>query len=161
VYLQYGKILVVLFPATLTLVSGIQVLTRQLQSKPQNDPGPLVSLILALLMLVTSFLFQSLSAKTLFHRHVRRFLADYGMPISLIASSAMAYWGRFNVANPTTLPVGGAFQAAGGRDWLVKFWELDAKWVGIAFPFGFILWVLFFFDHNVSVRRSSKCPCNV
>ncbi|KAJ7246395.1 HCO3 transporter family-domain-containing protein [Mycena rebaudengoi] len=139
---------------------GIQVLTRQLQSKPQNDPGPLVSLILALLMLVTSFLFQSLSAKTLFHRHVRRFLADYGMPISLIASSAMAYWGRFNVANPTTLPVGGAFQAAGGRDWLVKFWELDAKWVGIAFPFGFILWVLFFFDHNVSslMAQGSEFP---
>ncbi|KAJ6620740.1 HCO3 transporter family-domain-containing protein [Mycena sp. CBHHK59/15] len=139
---------------------GIQVTTRQLQSSPQNNPGPLVSIILSLLMLVMSFLFQSLSSKTLFHRHVRRFFADYGMPISLIASSGMAYWGRFNVANPTTLPVGGAFQAAGGRDWLVKFWELDGKWVGIAFPFGFILWVLFFFDHNVSslMAQGSEFP---
>ncbi len=63
----------------------------------------------------------------------------------------MAYWGRFNATNPLTLPVGGAFQAAGGRGWLVKFWELEGKWVGIAFPFGFVLWILFFFDHNVSV----------
>lgn len=63
----------------------------------------------------------------------------------------MAYWGRFNGANPTTLPVSHAFQPAGGRDWLVKFWQLDGKWVGIALPFGFALWVLFFFDHNVSV----------
>ena len=134
---------------------GIQVLTRQLEQSNQlgSEDGALVSIILALLMLVVCFLFQSLSQKSFFHRHVRRFLADYGMPISLIACSAMAYWGRFNTANPTTLPVGQAFQAAGRRSWLVKFWQLEPQWVGIAFPFGVVLWVLFFFDHNASVRK--------
>jgi hypothetical protein len=137
---------------------GIQVLTRQLQStNPPNTPGALVSIILALLMLVTSFLFQSLSKQSYFHRHVRRFLADYGMPMSLIASSGMAYWGRFDAANPTTLPVGAAFQPAGGREWLIRFWELDGKWIGIALPFGIVLWILFFFDHNVSVRWPCTC----
>ncbi|TFK40712.1 HCO3 transporter family-domain-containing protein [Crucibulum laeve] len=140
---------------------GIQVLTRQFV--PPDSPGAqgtLVSIILALLMLITSFLFQSLSQTTYFHRHVRRFLADYGMPISLIATSAMAYWGRFNATNPLTLPVGGAFQAAGGREWLVKFWQLEGKWVGTALPFGFILWILFFFDHNVSslMAQGSEFP---
>ncbi|KAF5382704.1 hypothetical protein D9615_002816 [Tricholomella constricta] len=140
---------------------GIQVITRQLQStEPPNNPGALVSIILALLMLVTSFLFLSLSQKTFFHRHVRRFLADYGLPMSLIASSAMAYWGRFNVANPATLPIGPAFQPAGGREWLVRFWQLDGVWVGIALPFGIVLWILFFFDHNVSslMAQSSEFP---
>ncbi|KAF9485882.1 hypothetical protein BDN70DRAFT_870804 [Pholiota conissans] len=138
---------------------GIQVITRQFA--PSNNPeGVLVSIILALLMLVTSFLFNSLSQTPYFHRHVRRFFADYGMPISLIAASAMAYWGRFNATNPLTLPVGGAFQPAGGRDWLVKFWQLEGKWVGIALPFGFVLWILFFFDHNVSslMAQSSDFP---
>ncbi|KAJ7644292.1 HCO3 transporter family-domain-containing protein [Roridomyces roridus] len=138
------------YVAWVYLQYGVQVITRQLESNAQNAPGPLVSIIVALLMLCTAFLFQNLAGQSFFHRHVRRFLADYGMPISLIASSGMAYWGRFNAANAVTLPVGGAFQAAGGREWLVRFWELDGKWVGIAFPFGFILWVLFFFDHNVS-----------
>ncbi|KAJ7134334.1 bicarbonate transporter [Mycena epipterygia] len=148
------------YVAWVYLQYGVQVLTRQLDENPQNTPGPLVSILLALLMLVTSFLFQHLSHQNFFHRHARRFLADYGMPISLVASSAMAYWGRFNATNPATLPVGGAFQAAGGRDWLVKFWELDGKWVGIAFPFGFILWILFFFDHNVSslMAQGSEFP---
>ncbi|KAK7689825.1 hypothetical protein QCA50_006464 [Cerrena zonata] len=143
---------------------GVQVITRQF---PESDPGSsealggaLVGLILALLMLVTSYLFRTASQSSLFHRHVRRFLADYGMPISLVASSAMAYWGRFNHANPTTLPVSHAFQPAGGREWLVRFWQLDGKWVGIAFPFGFALWVLFFFDHNVSslMAQGSQFP---
>jgi hypothetical protein len=75
------------------------------------------------------------------------------MPISLVAASAMAYWGRFDGTNLLTLPVTGAFQAAGGRQWLVRFWEIDSKWVGIALPFGIILWILFFFDHNVSVSQ--------
>ena len=140
---------------------GVQVITRQFPSSSADGStesgsldGAFVGIILALLMTVTAFLFRTLSQSACFHRHVRRFLADYGMPISLVASSAMAYWGRFNSANPTTLPTGHAFMPAGDRPWLVRFWELDGKWVGIAFPFGLALWVLFFFDHNVSVR----CP---
>ncbi|TFY80382.1 hypothetical protein EWM64_g3632 [Hericium alpestre] len=129
---------------------GVQVTTRQFTEPDSSESGAFVAIILALLMVVTSFLFQSVARSQLFHRHVRRFCADYGMPISLIAASAMAYWGRFNAANPVTLPVNGAFKAANGRDWLVRFWELPGKWVGIAFPFGVALWVLFFFDHNVS-----------
>lgn len=136
---------------------GVQVVTRELPSQ-SADPakastldGAFVGIILALIMLVTSFLFRSLSQSAYFHRHVRRFLADYGMPIALVAASGMAYWGRFNSANPLALPTSKAFQPANGRDWLVRFWQLDGKWVGIAFPFGFVLWVLFFFDHNVSV----------
>jgi hypothetical protein len=102
-------------------------------------------------MFGTSFVFNIFASSPLFHRHVRRFLADYGMPISLVASSAMAYWGRFNFADPSTLPTGRAFQPAADREWLVRFWQLEGKWVGIALPFGIILWILFFFDHNVSV----------
>ncbi|KAJ3823406.1 anion exchanging protein [Lentinula raphanica] len=137
---------------------GVQVVTRQLDSS--SLPSALVSIILALLMLVVSFIFQSLSNKTLFHRHVRRFLADYGMPISLVATSGMAYWGTFNKVNPETLPISGAFQPANGRAWLVPFWQLEGKWVGTALPFGIILWILFFFDHNVSslMAQGSEFP---
>ncbi|SJL09964.1 related to chloride-bicarbonate anion exchanger AE2 [Armillaria ostoyae] len=140
---------------------GIQVITRQFKDSTSSSvQGTFVSIILAILMLVVSFLFQSLSGTTLFHRHVRRFLADYGMPISLVATSAMAYWGRFNSANPLTLPVNGAFEAASGREWLVKFWQLEGKWVGVALPFGIVLWILFFFDHNVSslMAQGSEFP---
>lgn len=101
---------------------------------------------------VVGFSLQALSRSLFFHRQVRRFFTDYGMSIALVASSGVAYWGRFDAAHPTTLPVGGAFDAAGGRSWLVKIWLLGAKWVGIAFPFGLALWVLFF-DHNLSVRK--------
>ncbi|KAF8313524.1 uncharacterized protein EI90DRAFT_3091705 [Cantharellus anzutake] len=129
---------------------GVQVITRQfiIASPTSTQEGPYASIVLALLTLVTAHLF------------VRRFFSDYGMPITVVASSAMAYWGRFNQANPTTLPTQGAFAPANNRNWIVKFWELDGKWVGIAFPFGIILTVLFLFDHNVSslMAQSSQFP---
>ncbi|KAI0682808.1 anion exchanging protein [Cytidiella melzeri] len=142
---------------------GVQIITRQFPTSAEPEStadGAYVGIILALLMVGTCYLFRSVSRSPYFRRHVRRFFADYGMPIALLASSAMAYWGRFSKANPTTLPVGMAFQPAGGRDWLVQFWQLEGKWVGIAFPFGFALWVLFFFDHNVSslMAQGSQFP---
>ena len=141
------------YVAWVYLQYGIQVLTRQFPSDPSSpdEQGALVGIILALLMVGMAFSFQVLSKAPLFHKHVRRFLEDYGMPISLVAASAMAYWGRFNFASPTTLPVGKAFLPAADRPWLVKFWQLEGKWVGLALPFGIVLWILFFFDHNVSV----------
>ncbi|KAG8215844.1 HCO3 transporter family-domain-containing protein [Butyriboletus roseoflavus] len=136
---------------------GVQVITRQFND---TSDGAFVAIILAFLMLVTSFLFRALSKTAYFNRIVRCFFADYGMPISLIAASGMAYWGHFDTAHPTTLPVGNAFQPANGRAWLVRFWELDVKWVGIALPFGIVLWILFFFDHNVSslIAQGSQFP---
>ncbi|KAH0835696.1 HCO3 transporter family-domain-containing protein [Lanmaoa asiatica] len=136
---------------------GVQVITRQFSD---TSDGAFVAIILALLMLVTPFLFQALSKTAYFHRIVRRFFADYGMPLSLIAASGMAYWGHFDTAHTATLPAGGAFQVADGRTLLVRFWELDGKWVGIALPFGIVLWILFFFDHNVSslIAQGSQFP---
>ena len=133
---------------------GVQVITRQFPASYSGpgEEGALVGIICALLMVVIGFSLQHLSRSLFFRPRARRFFADYGMPIALVASSGVAYWGRFEATNPNTLPVAGAFNAAGGRPWLVKFWLLDEKWVGIALPFGLILWVLFFFDHNVSVR---------
>lgn len=143
------------FVSWVYLQYGVQVITRQFTSSSGGAlDGAYVQLVLALVMLVLCFLFQRSARTTLFHRHVRRFLDDYGMPISLIAVSGLAYWGRFNSSNPDTLPISGAFQPAGGRAWLVRFWKLPGKWVGVAFPFGVVLWVLFFFDHNVSVRHT-------
>ncbi|KIM51710.1 hypothetical protein SCLCIDRAFT_142691 [Scleroderma citrinum Foug A] len=136
---------------------GIQVITRQFSG---GFDGASVAIVLAVLMAAVSFTFQTLSEKPYFNYTVRRFFADYGMPISLVATSGMAYWGRFRSADPATLPVGVAFQAVNARPWLVKFWELDGKWVGIALPFGIVLWILFFFDHNVSslIAQGSQFP---
>ncbi|KAF8130561.1 hypothetical protein EV363DRAFT_1399069 [Boletus edulis] len=105
---------------------GVQVITRQFSD--------------TLLMLVIPFLFQALSKTDYLHQLVRLFFPDYGMPISLICCFWHGIlWGHCGIAHPATLPVGSAFQAANRRELLV----------GHRIPFDIVLWVLFFFYHNV------------
>ena len=109
---------------------------------------------LALITLVLPHLFNLFYRSPYSHRHIRRFCADYGMPITIVAVSGLAYGGRFNTyvhVPDMRLPTNAAFQPAGDREWLVRFWNLPGKYVGIAFPFGFVLFILFYFDANVSV----------
>lgn len=112
--------------------------TRQFEES--SIEAAYVSLILSLLVVLCAQLFNLVADSPLFHRHARRFLSDYGMPISVIAVSACAYWGRFQTSDPSKLPVGNSFEAAGGRPWLVSFWKMegDPKWIAIAIPFGFV-----------------------
>jgi hypothetical protein len=124
--------------------------------------------------LILPHYFNAIASSGYGNRHIRRFCSDYGMPITIIALTGFAYWGRFNPyvlfltyemrshirfvnEENMTLPTNSvSFQAENARSWLVRFWELPGKWVGIAFPFGFVLWILFYFDHNVSVCLSPK-----
>lgn len=136
---------------------------------------------MAILTLVTPHYFNAVARSGMINKHFRRFCADYGMPITIIAATGLAYWGRFDqsvtilldqifkhrrlwrltsgndryILDPNMgLPVTDAnFQAANNREWLVRFWQLEGKWVGIALPFGFILFILFYFDANVSVSQ--------
>jgi hypothetical protein len=104
---------------------------------------------LAILTALIPHIFDLIYHSPYLHRQIRRFCSDYGMPITVIACSGLAYWGRFHdytTEEGMTLPTTGAYTPAGGRDWIVRFWQLPGKYVGIAFPFGVVLWILFIFE---------------
>ncbi|TYJ55250.1 hypothetical protein B9479_004080 [Cryptococcus floricola] len=132
---------------------GIQVVTRQFGQT--STPSA---------FLVTPHYFNAVARSGYVNKHFRRFCSDYGMPITIIAMTGLAYWGRFDqyvLESDMTLPTtASSFQPAGDRPWLVRFWQLEGKWVGIAFPFGLVLFILFYFDANVSslIAQGSEYP---
>ncbi|KAK4688637.1 boron transporter, partial [Tremellales sp. Uapishka_1] len=150
------------YVASVYVQYGIQVVTRQFGSS--STAAAFLGLILALLTLVTPHYFNAVAGSSYVSRAFRRFCSDYGMPITVIAVTGLAYWGRFDPyvnESAMTLPVTVAsFQPANGRAWLVRFWQLEGKWVGVALPFGFILFILFYFDSNVSslIAQGSEFP---
>jgi hypothetical protein len=131
---------------------GIQVVTRQFGQT--STPSAFLGILLAVITLVLPHYFNALARSGYVSKQFRRFCADYGMPITIVAITGLAYWGRFNPfvhEEDMTLPVvPHSFRPAGGREWLVEFWHLPGKYVGMAFPFGIILFILFYFDANVS-----------
>jgi hypothetical protein len=56
---------------------------------------------LAVITLILPHYFNAIASSGYGNRHIRRFCSDYGMPITIIALTGFAYWGRFN---PYILP---------------------------------------------------------
>nr|XP_031860208.1 uncharacterized protein CI109_004340 [Kwoniella shandongensis]KAA5527280.1 hypothetical protein CI109_004340 [Kwoniella shandongensis] len=141
---------------------GIQVVTRQFGQT--STPSAFLGIILAILTLVLPHYFNAVAKSGYINKHFRRFCADYGMPITIIAMTGLAYWGRFDpyvLESGMTLPTTShSFRPASDRPWLVRFWQLDGKWVGTALPFGLVLFILFYFDANVSslIAQGSEYP---
>ena len=73
---------------------GIQVVTRQFGQS--SVTAGFLGIILAVITLVLPHYFNAVAGSGYGNRHVRRFCADYGMPITIIAVSGLAYWGRFD-----------------------------------------------------------------
>ncbi|KDQ11348.1 hypothetical protein BOTBODRAFT_114602 [Botryobasidium botryosum FD-172 SS1] len=138
---------------------GVQIVSRQ--SATDAIDATLLSVVLAVTMFSLSWVFKLTAQSKLFHPLVRRMIADYGMMVAFVACSALPHWGRLRGVHLETLPTTGvAFTPQGGRNWIVPFWDVPAKWVGIAIPFAILLTILFYFDHNVSslMAQSSAFP---
>ena len=51
---------------------------------------------LALVTLVVPHYFNGLARSGYVSKGFRRFCSDYGMPLTIVAATGLAYWGRFN-----------------------------------------------------------------
>lgn len=79
---------------------------------------------------------------------VRVFLKDYGTPLTLIFFTGFVYIGRMKDVDLETLPTSIAFMPTSRSSWIVDPRDVSVGEVFIALPFGILLTILFWFDHN-------------
>lgn len=103
-------------------------------------------------MLMAIFLSTAEKWRPLFHRYVRMGLAEYAAAISIIIFIGMPHMGELASLDRTTLHVSTSFKPsdASRSVFFVQFWHLPVAWIFAAIVPGFIITVLFFFDHEVS-----------
>ncbi|KAL9601586.1 MAG: hypothetical protein Q9219_002420 [cf. Caloplaca sp. 3 TL-2023] len=103
-------------------------------------------------MLVAIFLSTAESWKPLFHRYIRMGLAEYAAAISIIIFIGMPRIGELASLDRSTLHVSTSFKPSDPERsaFFVQFWRLPVVWIFAAVIPGFIITVLFFFDHEVS-----------
>jgi boron transporter len=133
------------YVAFIYLQKGIQVLTRQFH---QSDPSAYLSVTVSLLVLIFAYLCGAIGESSLFQRHFRKFIEDYGTPLTVVFFTGFVHIGRMSRVDLLTLPTGKAFSPTEDRDWFIKFWELPAGDIFLSIPFAMLLTVLFYFDHN-------------
>jgi hypothetical protein len=93
---------------------------------------------------------------SLFQRHVRKFIEDYGTPLTVIFFTGFVYIGKMKSVNLLKLPTSKSFFPTQDRSWLVHFWDIDVSDVFLAIPFAVLLTILFWFDHNGNTKSSIK-----
>lgn len=102
--------------------------------------------------LVAIFLASAEKWRPLFHRYVRMGLAEYAAAISIIIFIGMPHVGELASLDRSTLHVSTSFKPSHPErsKFFVGFWHLSVEWIFAAIIPGFIITVLFFFDHEVS-----------
>lgn len=103
-------------------------------------------------MLLAIFLSTAESWKPLFHRHIRMGLTEYAAAISIIVFIGLPHIGELEYLDKLTLQVSTSFRPTSPDRsiFFVQFWHLNVTWIFAAIIPGFIITVLFFFDHEVS-----------
>ncbi|KAI9672698.1 MAG: hypothetical protein M1831_000133 [Alyxoria varia] len=145
------------YVALIYLEKGVQVLTRQF---PLGPASAYLSIMVSLLVLMTAWACGIVGESQLFHRYVRKFIEDYGTPLTIIFFTGFVHIGRMDSIELERLPTSESYQPTADRGWLVQFWDISGQDVGIAFPFALVLTILFWFDHNVSslIAQGTEFP---
>ncbi|KAB8274036.1 HCO3 transporter family-domain-containing protein [Aspergillus minisclerotigenes] len=146
------------YVAFVYLQKGIQVLTRQWGS--DGETSAYLSIMVALLVLMSGWVCGEIGKSSLFHRWVRKFIEDYGTVLTIVFFTGFVHFGHMRDVSVSTLPISKSFFPTADRGWLVRFWDLSVGDIFLAIPFALLLTILFYFDHNVSslIAQGSEFP---
>lgn len=134
------------YVAFIYLQKGIQVLTRQWGAV--GETSAYLAITVALLVLMVAWICGELGNSNLFKRFIRKFLEDYGTPLTIVFFTGFVHIGHMRDVDVSTLPTSKAFFPTLDRPWLVHFWDIDVGDIFLAIPFALLLTILFYFDHN-------------
>lgn len=125
-----------------------------------------MSCMIAILYFGTIYALEAIGQGTLIKPWVRSLLADYAYPVRFsrparhpvkvadIEQIGTIFWvgfahipGPLKRTNISFLPTSRAFYPTAARSWVPEFWTLPVKWVFVALPIGFLVMLLFYYDH--------------
>ncbi|KIW14735.1 hypothetical protein PV08_07519 [Exophiala spinifera] len=146
------------YVAFIYLQKGIQVLTRQWGLA--GGESAYLSVMVSLLVLGFAYGCGVLGNSNLLHHIPRKFIEDYGTPLTIIFFTGFVHTGHMKEVRLETLPTSKSFFPTADRGWFVHFWDISVGEVFLAIPFAILLTILFWFDHNVSslIAQGSEFP---
>ncbi|KAL4944174.1 hypothetical protein BDV06DRAFT_210474 [Aspergillus oleicola] len=130
-------------------IKGVEELVNEFTS--YGPAAGFMSCMIAILYFLSIYGLEWLGSSTVCRPWFRGLLADYAYVIGTIFWVGFAHIpGNLKETGISFVPITRAFYPTQPRGWLIHFWELDVKWVFAALPFGFLVMLLFYYDHNVS-----------
>lgn len=138
-----------LYVGTIYVVKGIEELSINFYD--QRIVNGFASALVAVLFYLTIFYLERIGKTTFATAGIRKFLSDYAYPLATIWWTGFTHFpGNLSYVDFARLPITRAFYPTVDRPWVVDFWTLEVKWIFVALPIGFLMMLLFYYDHNVS-----------
>ncbi|KAK1676138.1 HCO3 transporter family-domain-containing protein [Colletotrichum godetiae] len=138
-----------LYVGIIYIIKGVEELVNEFDA--EGSAAGYLACMIAILYFGTVYTLEKLGLSTLWKSGYRGILADYAYVFATIFWVGFSHIpGTLKGTHIMRVPVVDAFQPTQPRNWLIDFWTLDAKWVLVAMPFGFLVMLLFYYDHNVS-----------
>lgn len=127
-------------------VKGVEELVYMFEVS--DFQGGYLSIVIAILYFGSVYGLEKLGGSTLFSPGLRSIVADYSFVFPTLFWVGFSHIpGRLENTGLYHVPITEAFQPTQDRDWVIDFWNLDVKWVFVALPFGFLMMLLFYYDH--------------
>ena len=83
---------------------------------------------------------------------MRSFVSSFAFTAGIIFWTGFSHFPKNSLERVPIerLPITRAFFPTMDRSWFIDFWNIEAKWAFVGAPLGFLITLLFYFDHNVS-----------
>jgi len=138
-----------LYVGTIYVIKGCEELAYQFEDREYING--FASTMVALLYTFTVFFLDNINTTSLFTSPVRKFLSEYAYPIATIWWTGFTHFpGNLARVNFARVPITEAYMPTQDRPWVVPFYNISVSWIFAALPIGFLMMLLFYYDHNVS-----------
>jgi MFS superfamily sulfate permease-like transporter len=151
--------------ATIFIYEGLRGMTEYFKVEGGSEPGSeqgsvarvepdmaagYLQIIIAMGTIYLSLIFLNAKNWIVFHNNTRTLLSDYGITLAVCFMTLFAYMGKNRDENIEFLETPNTFGTTTQRAWAVDLTDLPIWAVFVAIFPGFIITVLFAFDHNIS-----------
>lgn len=127
-------------------VKGVEELVNEFSVA--SPAAGYLSCIIAILYFGSVYFLEKLGASTMWKPWFRGILADYAYIFPTLFWVGFSHIsGNLKNTDLTYVPTSRAFYPSQPRNWLIDFWNLPVKWIFVAIPFGFLIMLLFYYDH--------------
>ncbi|KAB5578738.1 HCO3 transporter family-domain-containing protein [Coniochaeta sp. 2T2.1] len=132
------------------LIKGVEELVNEFEIA--GPAGGYLACMIAILYFASVYALEKLGSGEIW-----RAGSEASSPTTPMLCFCTVFWvglsripGTIQSTHVARIPVTESFKPAQPRSWLIDFWNLEVKWVFVAMPFGFLVMLLFYYDHNVS-----------
>lgn len=131
---------------------GIELLIEEFQPSPRDNSTGWLSVTIAILFTVSVYLVSAVGRTSFLPFRIRMSVGSYAFTAGCIFWTGFSHFPKHSLQNVPIerVPITRSWFPTMDRGWFVDFWRIDVKWVFVAAPFGFLVMLLFYFDHNVS-----------